>query len=252
MLAALTRAGSGPSGISIRCSRSPVRLSAMVPFESDVPRLRQDVSRWVAGPWHVIPSARLRIGGTTLDDAPDPLDDDVWDRGSSSSDHAEQHHHQHSIHLEHHAHDDAMQDIGLALISSGTTIFLAFMSAIFAMRLFREVMRPSTQQIQGLNAGADDVPGVLQLDIPGVQPFRPFSGQGYRLVIEPPDASKPEPEVSLAHAEHEMRKDRDTPHSLSPVSAGAQPSGQAPDPISEQVLPHFGGDEAPEVTASMP
>ena len=210
---------------------------------------------WVTGPWHMIRSRGLDIEGPALDpidlDPLDTLDDDVWDRGSGTSEHVEHHHQRAAEHLEHHPHDDTMTDIGVALISSGTTIFLAFMSAIFAMRLFREMMRPP-QQIQGLNAGADgDVPGVLQLDIPGVQPFRPFSGQGYRLVVED---SKAEPEVSRAVQKDTPRSGR----SLSPVSVvsvGGQPSGALPDPseAGRPALPQFGAlDDAPEVTAPAP
>eukprot|EP00439_Symbiodinium_sp_Y106_P057980 s2578_g8.t1 len=126
------------------------------------------------------------------------------------------------------------------------------MSAIFAMRLFREMMRPPAQQIQGMNAGADgDAPGVLQLDIPGVQPFRPFSGQGYRLVMEPHSkASVPSSEVTQ-RTKADADKEKDTPRSLSPasvVSVGAQPSTVL-SPRQRQQLPQFGADEAPEVTA---
>lgn len=47
-------------------------------------------------------------------------------------------------------------DLGLAMISSGTTIFLAMISAIFATRLFREMLRPSGQgQGQGGAQGGD-------------------------------------------------------------------------------------------------
>eukprot|EP00435_Cladocopium_sp_Y103_P000663 s1259_g1.t1 len=129
---------------------------------------------------------------------------DLWERGTGHPNHEghEGHgthhgHHGHEAqvvqhvgshremtHLEHHgSHEDSMSDLGLALISSGTTIFLAMISAIFAMRLFREMLRPqATAGAQG--GGQGDMQGVLQLEIPGVQPFRPFSGQGHRLVME--------------------------------------------------------------------
>eukprot|EP00434_Breviolum_minutum_P017497 symbB.v1.2.015443.t1/scaffold1114.1/size137040/1 len=136
------------------------------------------------------------------------LQDYMWQRGSGShdshgsgahghGDHEHGAHHEHHehlergqslSHLEHHTnHDDSMSDVGLALISSGTTIFLAMISAIFAMRLFREMLRPQTPA--GNPTG--DMQGVLQLDIPGVQPFRPFSGQGHRLVMEPEKDERP-------------------------------------------------------------
>ena len=209
---------------------------------------------WVAGPWRVLPTQSLQMEG--FREGPDPdadlLEDDLWDRGSGGSEHVD-HHRQHAVeHLEHHPHephDDTMTDVGVALISSGTTIFLAFMSAIFAMRLFREMMRPPAQQMQGMNAGADgDAPGVLQLDIPGVQPFRPFSGQGYRLVMEPDSKASGVPKA-------DAEKEKDTPRSLSPasvVSVGAQPSAVLPSPGARQQLPQFGADEAPEVTAPAP
>ena len=226
-------------------------MSLMVPFEQAI--FDPEESGAWESPWSRIP-IRLNIQRPILDGLLDPLDDDVWDRGSAGSDHVE-HQHQHAVaeHAQHHPHDDAMTDIGVALVSSGTTIFLAFMSAIFAMRLFREMMRPQGQQMQ-MNAGADgDVPGVLQLDIPGVQPFRPFSGQGYRLVVES-DSSKPEPEVSPAHmADQAEKRGKDTPRSLSPVSAvsaSAQPSGASTD-ARQSGLPQFGvSDDIPEVTAS--
>ena len=44
-------------------------------------------------------------------------------------------------HLRHH---EDMGDLGLALLSSGTTVFLAMISAFFAIRLFRELRPPQT------------------------------------------------------------------------------------------------------------
>ncbi|CAL1169115.1 unnamed protein product [Cladocopium goreaui] len=122
---------------------------------------------------------------------------DLWERGTGHTGHhaghpghagheeAQVQHvgHREMTHLEHHhgSHEDSMSDLGLALISSGTTIFLAMISAIFAMRLFREMLRP---QATGAQGGQGDMQGVLQLEVPGVQPFRPFSGQGHRLIME--------------------------------------------------------------------
>lgn len=82
-------------------------------------------------------------------------------------------------HLRHH---EDMGDLGLALLSSGTTVFLAMISAFFAIRLFRELRPPPNPEMQG----------VLQLDIPGLQPFRPFSGQGHRLHADPKPALGPQ------------------------------------------------------------
>lgn len=39
-----------------------------------------------------------------------------------------------------------MSDLGLALISSGTTVLLATISAVLAMRLFREMLRTDTPE----------------------------------------------------------------------------------------------------------
>ncbi|CAJ1436859.1 unnamed protein product, partial [Effrenium voratum] len=115
----------------------------------------------------------------------------VFDRGSgqhheshesheSHQPRHERHEHEHTVaHLEHEHQDD----LGLALISSGTTVFLAMISAIFAIRLFREMLRPTP----GAGLVGEGQAQVVQLDIPGVPPFRPFSGQGYRLTVEKPE-----------------------------------------------------------------
>ncbi|CAE7600901.1 unnamed protein product [Symbiodinium sp. CCMP2592] len=259
-LTTLLATGAGSARASTNPRGSLLRLSA-IGFQSQelgqldpLEELQGSSGPWVAGPWRVLPSQALQMEGPDPD--VDPLEDDLWDRGSGGSEHVD-HHHQHAVeHLEHHPHephDDTMTDFGVALISSGTTIFLAFMSAIFAMRLFREMMRPPAQQMQGMNAGADgDAPGVLQLDIPGVQPFRPFSGQGYRLVMEPDSKASGVPSSEVTQRTRaDADKEKDTPRSLSPasvVSVGAQPSTVL-SPGPRQQLPQFGADEAPEVTA---
>ena len=52
------------------------------------------------------------------------------------------------------------------------------------------VMAPPTrfslchQENRHVSAKIAALPGVLQLEVPGVQPFRPFSGQGHRLIME--------------------------------------------------------------------
>ena len=40
------------------------------------------------------------------------------------------------------------------------------------------------QENRHVSAKIATLPGVLQLEVPGVQPFRPFSGQGHRLIME--------------------------------------------------------------------
>eukprot|EP00930_Biecheleria_cincta_P006426 TRINITY_DN107429_c0_g1_i1.p1 TRINITY_DN107429_c0_g1~~TRINITY_DN107429_c0_g1_i1.p1 ORF type:complete len:277 (-),score=49.27 TRINITY_DN107429_c0_g1_i1:17-847(-) len=118
---------------------------------------------------------------------PSDLLAELLDRGVGSGhspDHAEQHHH----HEDNHVHDDdQLGNFATALLTSSTTVLLAMISAIFAVRLVREMMRPSTSPLV-LGGPDPDVQGVqLQLDIPGVQPFRPFAGQGYRLQAEAPE-----------------------------------------------------------------
>mmetsp|Transcript_55441 Transcript_55441/g.104109 ORF Transcript_55441/g.104109 Transcript_55441/m.104109 type:complete len:289 (-) Transcript_55441:41-907(-) len=222
---------------------TPIQVSAMLPpDDASLEDLRgtpseslEPVGPWVVQRWQVPLEQELETAGPP--DLQDPLDDEVWDRGSAGPHEQAEHHRPHAVeHLEHHPHDD-MTDVGVALISSGTTIFLAFMSAVFAMRLFRELMRPPPQQLPGFNPTEGDVPGVVQLDIPGVQPFRPFAGQGYRLVLEPPEEAKP-PTPAGPSSEKEV-----TPRSLSPVSPGARPS------TTGGAVPHFGEETEPEVTA---
>eukprot|EP00913_Durusdinium_trenchii_P024609 g23101.t1 len=79
-----------------------------------------------------------------------------------------------------------MDEFAVAVLSYGSTILFATLGAALAMRLFREVLRPARSR--------DELPDVVQMDIPGVQPFRPFAGQGYHLQADlgkPPDPPKP-------------------------------------------------------------
>ncbi|CAK9042588.1 unnamed protein product [Durusdinium trenchii] len=93
------------------------------------------------------------------------------------------HHHSHHVHLEE---SFDMDEFAVAVLSYGSTILFATLGAALAMRLFREVLRPARSR--------DELPDVVQMDIPGVQPFRPFAGQGYHLQADlgkPPDPPKP-------------------------------------------------------------
>lgn len=80
------------------------------------------------------------------------------------------HHHSHHVHLEE---SFDMDEFAVAVLSYGSTILFATLGAALAMRLFREVLRPARSR--------DELPDVVQMDIPGVQPFRPCAGQGYHL-----------------------------------------------------------------------
>eukprot|EP00913_Durusdinium_trenchii_P002978 g2759.t1 len=135
--------------------------------------------------WKLEPPARVVVatrGGRQLPQIDLDLDD-LWDagpsdRGSGYEHHPPEHAHEHVHHVHHHhehnvahlghSHDEAMSDLGLALISSGTTVLLATISAVLAMRLFREMLRTDTPEQP--NSG-----GVIQMDIPGLRPFVPFN-----------------------------------------------------------------------------
>ena len=75
----------------------------------------------------------------------------------------------HAPHVHHHHHEEPMDEVAVAIISSGTTIICAMAGAAIAMRLFRALVQPRNQN-----------PEVVQVDI-GAQPFRPFAGQAYHL-----------------------------------------------------------------------
>mmetsp|Transcript_897 Transcript_897/g.842 ORF Transcript_897/g.842 Transcript_897/m.842 type:complete len:112 (-) Transcript_897:31-366(-) len=108
----------------------------------------------------------------------------------------------------------------LAIISSGTTILFAMAGAALAMRLFRELLRPRNQN-----------PEVVHVDIPGVQPFRPFAGQAYHLadLNKPPSprAHNPEEKAEVGTAQLSV---------TSPVSNEALPSLTRSDGPQEDAL----------------
>eukprot|EP00931_Biecheleriopsis_adriatica_P084209 TRINITY_DN57958_c0_g1_i1.p1 TRINITY_DN57958_c0_g1~~TRINITY_DN57958_c0_g1_i1.p1 ORF type:complete len:221 (-),score=47.11 TRINITY_DN57958_c0_g1_i1:19-660(-) len=100
---------------------------------------------------------------------------------------------------QHHTAED-MADTGAVILSTGTTFFLATLTAIFAMRLIRELLRSPRQGDLVLNPelqgpGGSDAQ-VLQLDVPGLQPFRPYSGPGHRLKDDSQPSSGAAQEVS--------------------------------------------------------
>ncbi|CAE7561683.1 unnamed protein product [Symbiodinium natans] len=108
-------------------------------------------------------------------------------RGDKGPAHAEHYEHQQTEEPpEQHGSDDMMMaDIGLAMVSSGLTIMLAMMGAVCALRICREMLRRRNASAEGttMQTGTPAPDGSLQA-------FRPFAGQGYRLVVEG-DVSKP-------------------------------------------------------------
>lgn len=103
--------------------------------------------------------------------------------------HGADHARHHAEHVAAHDEHDQVGNLATAFLTSSTTVLLAMLCAAFAVRLVREMMRPASSPLVFGVAGADqDIQGLqLQVDVPGVQPFRPFAGQGYRLQAEAPD-----------------------------------------------------------------
>ena len=125
----------------------------------------------------------------------------------------EPHVHQHHSH---HYHEDPMDEVAVAIISSGTTILFAMAGAALAMRLFRELVRPRSQN-------AD----VVQVDIPGVQPFRPFAGQAYHLA----DRKPPSPR----HAQNpEEKGEKEAQNSVTSPVSQALPSNTGATPLQAE------------------
>ncbi|CAJ1388588.1 unnamed protein product [Effrenium voratum] len=120
--------------------------------------------RWLARPRMSLGALpELRVAGPAEPDLPE-LDEEMEDEGGGEP---------HVMHL-HQYHADPMDEVAVAIISSGTTILFAMLGAALAMRLFRELLRPQRDSAQE----------VLQMDIPGIQPFQPFGGQAHRLERE--------------------------------------------------------------------
>ena len=126
----------------------------------------------------------------------------------------ESHVHQHHSH---HYHEDPMDEVAVAIISSGTTILFAMAGAALAMRLLRELVRPRSHNAE-----------VVQVDIPGVQPFRPFAGQAYHLT----HLSKP---PSPRHAQNpEEKAEKDAQNSVTSPVSQALPSNTGATPLQAE------------------
>ena len=116
----------------------------------------------------------------------------AWDRGPGHMQH-EHNEHEEPPEPAHHDNDEMMMaDIGLAMISSGMTVMLAMMGAVCALRICREMLRR-----RGAAGGATGNAVENQALLDGsVQAFRPFAGQGYRLVVEGDVTKPPTPRMS--------------------------------------------------------
>mmetsp|Transcript_42901 Transcript_42901/g.80026 ORF Transcript_42901/g.80026 Transcript_42901/m.80026 type:complete len:241 (-) Transcript_42901:19-741(-) len=135
----------------------------------------------------------------------------VWDRGSGHHDHERHDHHEPEPHTDDGS-EDILSDVGLAMVSSGVTVMLAMMGALCALRICREMLR---RRRDGQQGNATETP---PLESP-VQAFRPFGGQGYRLVVE--GDSKP----PMSHVSHEAnektKRDRQSPNEAGLPQLGA-------------------------------
>ena len=129
------------------------------------------------------------------DPVPEAIDPRLaWDRGPG---HMQRHEHEEPPEPPaHHDSDDMMMaDIGLAMISSGMTVLLAMMGAVCALRICREMI----MRRRGANSAAGSVVEAAASE-GSVQAFRPFAGQGYRLVLEGDVNKPPTPHASPNHA----------------------------------------------------
>mmetsp|Transcript_36164 Transcript_36164/g.84681 ORF Transcript_36164/g.84681 Transcript_36164/m.84681 type:complete len:268 (+) Transcript_36164:64-867(+) len=147
--------------------------------------------------------------GEELEPVPEPDGSSlVRGRGATGPVHVEHHEHQQSPDPPvHHGNDDMMvADIGLAMISSGLTVMLAMMGAVCALRICREMLR---------RRGTASAANVVESRVPegSAQAFRPFGGQGYRLVLEGDVSKPPTPRMSPSDPDvkEEKRSDRQFP-----------------------------------------
>lgn len=162
--------------------------------------------------WRWIDGTPVQLAG--LSETPD-FDDEFMEGsdGAVVSQH-ESHVHQHHSH---HYHEDPMDEVAVAIISSGTTMLFAMAGAALAMRLFRELVRPRSHNAE-----------VVQVDIPGVQPFRPFAGQAYHLA----HLSKP---PSPRHAQNpEEKAEKDAQNSVTSPVSQALPSNTGATPLQAE------------------
>lgn len=162
-------------------------------FQGGVPRVvlsRREAARALAS----APAVRLlRIGGlgglSSASKPPSPgwLVEERWERWDDvppsmsmgpirieGADEEARHqaHHTHVVHY----------------LSPVTTVLLVFVTSLFAVRLLRELI--AAPRGGGINEMGDadmgqpmaQMPaGMVAVETPGLQPFRPFSGQSYRL-----------------------------------------------------------------------
>ena len=173
-------------------------------------RSREWMLRWLDG-------TPIQISGLSNRD----FDDEILDGPDGA---AIRRHEHHVNHFDHQYQEDPMDEVAVAIISSGTTILFAMAGAALAMRLFRELLRPRNDRSAEL----------VQVDIPGVQPFRPFAGQAYHLQA---DLNKPPSPRQQATRDEKAGKEFAQNSSTSPTS-----------PISaNEALP---SDTLPEMSAN--
>ena len=171
---------------------------------------REWMLRWLDG-------TPIQISGLSN---PQDFDDEILDGPDGA---AIRRHEHHVNHFDHQYQEDPMDEVAVAIISSGTTILFAMAGAALAMRLFRELLRPRNDRSAEL----------VQVDIPGVQPFRPFAGQAYHLQA---DLNKPPSPRQQATRDEKSGKELAQNSSTSPTS-----------PISaNEALP---SDTLPEMSA---
>lgn len=106
-------------------------------------------------------------------------------------------------------------------LSPAVTVVIAFVTAMLTFRLLRELssMLPSGAREEPGQGAGERPPGAVTFDAPGIPPFRPFSGQSYKLSAAPEKVA--EAEVS-------------TPASASSNAPPAEPP-QFGEPVASEV-----------------
>lgn len=83
------------------------------------------------------------------------------------------------------------------------TMFIAFLSALFAVRLLREIIAGQRQAAPQNGDPTTTAPNFVALEVPGQSPFRPYSGLGHRLTGEPePSRDSPGAPTPETHPEN--------------------------------------------------